>query len=54
LPRSTRISLIWSTCAGGWPQRQITGHFQKLNFQIVYHLDAGSNGWTKAGKPVEK
>lgn len=39
--------------AGGRSTRSLPS-FEKLGFTQVYHLDGGFNGWTKAGKPVEK
>ncbi|GEP45403.1 rhodanese-like domain-containing protein [Brevifollis gellanilyticus] len=39
--------------AGGRSTRSLLS-FEKLGFTQVYHLDGGFNGWTKAGKPLEK
>jgi phage shock protein E len=41
-------------CAAGGRSGKSMEIFKKLNFQTVYHLDAGFNGWKDAGKPVEK
>ena len=41
-------------CAAGGRSAKSMATFKKLNFQVIYHMDAGFNGWKEAGKPVEK
>ncbi len=41
-------------CAVGGRSTQALPKFEKLQFQSIYHLDGGINGWKKAGLPVEK
>jgi phage shock protein E len=41
-------------CASGGRSAQSLKFFQKYDFQSIYHLDGGINGWKNAGLPVEK
>jgi phage shock protein E len=41
-------------CASGGRSAQSLKFFQKHDFQSIYHLDGGINGWKNAGLPVEK
>src|SRR6267142_2803340 len=41
-------------CASGGRSTQSLKIFQKHDFQSIYHLDGGINGWKNAGLPVEK
>jgi len=41
-------------CASGGRSTQSLKIFQKHDFQSIYHLDGGINGWKNAGLPVAK
>jgi phage shock protein E len=41
-------------CASGGRSGKSLDLFKKMKFESVYHLNAGFNGWSKEGKPVEK
>lgn len=41
-------------CASGGRSTRSLQIFQKHDFQSIYHLDDGINGWKNAGLPVEK
>ena len=41
-------------CASGNRSGKAMELFKKLQFQTVYHLASGMQGWEKEGKPVEK
>jgi len=41
-------------CASGGRSNRSLQIFQKHDFQSIYHLDGGINGWKNAGLPVEK
>jgi rhodanese-related sulfurtransferase len=41
-------------CASGGRSTRSLKFFQKHDFQSIYHLDGGINGWENAGLPVEK
>jgi phage shock protein E len=41
-------------CASGGRSTRSLQIFQKHDFQSIYHLDGGINGWKNAGLPVEK
>lgn len=41
-------------CRSGNRSGQSIPLFEGLNFEEIYHLDSGFNGWKEAGKPVKQ
>lgn len=41
-------------CRSGARSGQSLPLFKDLNFEKIYHLDSGFNGWKAAGKPVKE